>query len=145
MSNKTHGMTGTPEHKIWRGIKARCYIKSATGFKNYGGRGITVCKRWLNSFENFYKDMGLRPTGAHSLERVNNNAGYSKRNCVWAGRKTQSRNKRNTVKIYFRKQNLTIPEWSEITGITSNTLYRRMYRGWKVKDILTKPLKRRRK
>lgn len=91
--NKSHGMTETPEYNIYMLMKARCNKPNDRQWKNYGGRGIKICKRW-NSFEQFFKDMGERPGKGYSIERLNNNKGYCKANCVWATTKQQARNKR---------------------------------------------------
>jgi hypothetical protein len=77
-------MTGTPEYKCWSRIQQRCYNPRFRGFKNCGGRGIKVCQRRLDSFENFYADMGRRPSPKHSIERVNNDGNYEPGNCKWA-------------------------------------------------------------
>lgn len=89
----THGMTKTAEHHIWNAMKQRCANPRDTGFKYYGGRGITVCDRWLESFEAFYADMGPRPPGL-TLERRDNSQGYSPENCYWATHTQQQRNRR---------------------------------------------------
>lgn len=83
-----------PEYSSWAHMKYRCYNKNCKQYKDYGGRGIKVCDRWLDSFQNFFKDMGRRPEGNYSLERVDNNKGYSPDNCVWADRITQRNNQR---------------------------------------------------
>jgi hypothetical protein len=95
--NKKHGMRGTSTYHIWTSMKQRCYNEKAINYHNYGGRGIKVCDRWLNSFENFLSDMGERPEGK-SLDRYPDNDGnYEPGNCRWASSKTQCRNRRNNV------------------------------------------------
>jgi hypothetical protein len=91
-----HGMTNTPEFKIWKSMIGRCHTATDKGFKNYGGRGITVSVDWRESFEAFFRDMGVRPAPHLMLERKNNDGPYSKSNCVWATRKEQNRNTRGT-------------------------------------------------
>ena len=103
----THNMSKTPLYGIWRGMKKRCSNTNAPYYKNYGGRGIKVCKRWRGSFENFYTDMGeeyknhvnLHGKKNTSLERIDVNKGYFKGNCAFTTREKQANNKRNSVLV----------------------------------------------
>ena len=92
---RTHGMTSTPEYGIWKGMKRRCLNPRDSYWENYGGRGISICERWLNSFENFYADMGKRPSPDLSIDRYPNNDGnYEPANCRWATKSQQNANRR---------------------------------------------------
>lgn len=94
IGNKTHGMHKSKEYKSWQSMKERCYNKNNKRYDKYGGRGIKVCERWLESFENFYEDIGDRPSKNHSLERTDVNKDYCLENCTWATYSTQNRNRR---------------------------------------------------
>lgn len=133
---RTHGLSHLPEYRIWHGMRQRCRNPNTFRYEDYGGRGISVCKRW-NKFVNFYADMGPRPSPEYSLDRINNDGPYKKSNCRWATRQTQSRNGRGCHKIMYRGKNLTIQEWSERYGINRNTLDHRVKRGWDFEVALT--------
>ena len=89
----------SPEYNSWRAMKARCLNPNN---EHYGGRGIRVCKRWLNSFDNFLKDMGSRPSAKHSIERINNNGNYTPKNCCWTTQPEQLKNRRPYGKSKYR-------------------------------------------
>jgi len=95
--DRNHGKTRSPTYKSWQHMKARCDVKRDKSYLNYGGRGITYCKRW-SAFQNFLKDMGECPKGL-TLERGDNNKQYNKGNCTWESREQQSRNRRNTLDV----------------------------------------------
>lgn len=122
-------------------MKGRCLNSKNYNYKNYGGRGITVCKRWMK-FNNFLADMGERPDGM-SIDRVDNNRGYSKDNCRWATRKEQCRNKRNSHLITFRNKTMILSEWAKEIGTTPTTLTERLRRGWNEEKTISAPIEKR--
>lgn len=115
-------------------MKQRCLNKNREGYKKWGGRGITVCKRWMK-FENFYKDMGERPEGM-TIDRIDNSKGYHKSNCKWATPKEQSNNTRKNVFITYNGKTQTIAQWSEELGISYHTIYARLRKGWEIERVL---------
>lgn len=137
-----HGMVYTPEYKIWSGVLERCLNRNSTGFHSYGGRGITVCERWIASFEMFLSDVGKRPSPDHSLDRINNDGNYEPDNVRWATAKEQGRNRRfNRIITAFGKT-LCIAEWSELNGIPHNTICSRLEDGWPNEEAVTTPARR---
>lgn len=142
--NTTHGMARTALYNLWSGIIDRCTNPNAPAYKRYGGRGITVCERW-KSFENFYADMGDRPTIAHSVERRNNNKGYSPNNCFWGTRKEQANNKQTNVLLRYKNKTQTMKQWSEELGLNYSALQHRRTAGWTTSRMLSTPIRRRAK
>lgn len=118
----------------------RCLDSNNQSYPNYGGRGVTVCDRWKDSFEAFLEDMGDRPSEAHTIDRIDNNKGYYKENCRWVDRKTQGRNKRNNCLIEFQGETRCLSEWAELVGLSVATLKTRLKLGWSIERALTIPL-----
>lgn len=139
LRNYRHGLRHSKVYNAWRNMKRRCYSTVDSHYHSYGGRGITVCGRWLESFENFLQDMGI-PEKCLSLDRVDTNGNYSKENCRWATNKQQATNKRNTVMCSLGDLTLPLITWAEKTGIALPTLYQRLQRGWTDEETLTIPL-----
>jgi len=136
----THGMTGTPEYKIWKSMKGRCLNPTNDAYPSYGGRGIKVSEAWVTDFAQFYADMGPKPEGDYSIERRDNNLGYSADNCSWENRTVQNRNSRHNRMLTFNGKIMCITEWAEFTGIPADPIYRRIYAGWSVERTLTEPV-----
>jgi len=132
-----HGMSQTYIFRIWSSMVQRCTTTTHKQYDYYGGRGITVCNEWINDFNKFYEDMGDRPTEQHSLDRENNELGYSKANCRWATRKEQQNNIRSNVLLTCNNETLTLAQWSEKTGINYHTIRNRIERGWSIERTLT--------
>lgn len=135
----THGQSYGAEYQAWKGIKRRCYSKKSRMYKRYGGRGITVCQRWRDSFANFFADMGKRPSAKHSIERIDNNGNYEPSNCKWATDAEQTRNTSRNVYVEFRGERLTVQDWAKRLGVTHGTLQNRIKR-WGVERALTTPV-----
>ena len=138
-----HGAAGrgrtTPEYRTWIKMLGRCTNPTNDAFHLYGGRGITVCERWLNSFENFLEDMGLKPPG-RSLDRINNSLGYSPDNCRWATRTEQNRNTRTNRLLTHDGKTCCIAEWAELTGINYYTIHGRLRQCWSTEKALSEPI-----
>ena len=125
-----------PEYWIWQRMKQRCFDKNVPEYHCYGGRGITVCKRWM-TFENFYDDMGKRPHGL-TLERIDNDRGYEPRNCRWASRRDQAVNRKMTRWITHNGTTLCMADWARRIGIGIALLKYRLDHGWPLDRALQK-------
>jgi hypothetical protein len=125
-------------------MRQRCENPEGIDYGYYGGRGIRVCRRW-QSFEAFYADMGPRPTPAHEIDRIDNSGDYAPGNCHWTTRIVNSNNRRDNVRIEWRGESLTVPEWSRRTGLQATAIYQRINKlGWTVERALTTPVRKRR-
>lgn len=145
----THGYASggrkRPEYKIWGAMIRRCHVGADPAFPRYGGRGITVCARWRfgedgqGGFECFIADMGDRPEASRTIERVDNDLGYSRSNCVWASRTEQVRNRRNTVMVEWMGDRLPLAEACERQGLPYSVVKQRLHVGWPLDKALTEP------
>lgn len=140
---RTHNMTNTPEHKIWRGIKKRCLCPTDTGFKHYGARGITIADRWLgkDGFANFFADVGIRPSPDHSIDRIDNSNGYEPGNVRWVTRDVQANNKRSNRLLTHNGRIQTVTRWAREMGIGYTTITARLKTGWTISAALTTPVR----
>lgn len=141
MANRKHLMTGTSIYKTWTEFRRRCSDPSHKNYGNYGGRGITVCERWSNSFENFYADMGPRPPGM-TLDRKDNDGPYSPENCRWATPLEQTRNRRVTNFVTYEGVVMPLPECCERAGVEYLTVHNRVFKhGWPLERALSAPVR----
>ena len=135
----THGKRRSRVYKIWDGMIQRCTNPNATGYNNYGGRGISVSESWM-TFEGFYADMGDPPSSAHSLDRRDNDAGYSAANCRWATEEEQHNNRSDNHFLEYQGETKTIATWVRETGLSKDTILKRLKRGWSIGRTLCTPV-----
>lgn len=126
----------TTEYRAWKAMMERCYRVNNPKYPRYGGRGIVVCKRWRNSFSNFLKDMGPRPTGL-SLDRENNDGNYTPKNCRWANRIQQGRNTSLNRIVVFNGEKMPLATACEKAGLRYGLVKRRLQIGWDADKALT--------
>lgn len=123
-------------------MKDRCYNYNHNAYKDYGGRGITICDEWLNDFMAFYDwSMSNGYSDNLTIDRIDNNKGYSPDNCQYVSMKQQCRNRRNTIYITYNGKTKTLIDWCELLDLKYETIRRRFYRGWDVKKLFT-PIKK---
>ena len=133
---RTHGMSHLAEYKVWEGMKQRCENAAHESYGRYGGRGITICARWRESFESFLEDMGPRPSKKHSIDRIDNDGNYEPANCRWATTMEQKQNTSRNVFITFNGETLCCADWSRRLGISDDTICRRLKAGWPIERVL---------
>lgn len=143
LRNTTHGLCGEDEYNTWNKMIQRCENPKCAGFGNYGGRGITVCRRWRRSFRTFLEDMGHRPSREMTLERRDTNGDYTPSNCVWATWVTQNRNRRNNRVLTILGVARPLIEWSEISHLSYKTLHSRLSYGWTPAMAIMTPVRKR--
>lgn len=137
---RSHGMEGSPEYRSWSQAKCRCCNPRNHAYASYGGRGIKMCERWRNSFEDFLADMGPRPSLDYSLDRYPNNDGdYEPGNCRWATRSQQQTNRRNTRFITRDGVTLPLAEWARRVGLSASVIHARISHGWTAERALATP------
>ena len=130
-----HGMSHTPTHRSWLAMRARCTDPAVDAYPHYGGRGITVCDRWMGSFEEFLEDMGMRPDGT-TIERIDSDGNYAPGNCRWATKTEQIRNRRNTRLVRVNGTEVTLAEACVTAGLPYTLVHTRMRRGWTAERAL---------
>jgi hypothetical protein len=137
---KRHGKATSYVYGVWKQMIQRCENPKNPAYHNYGGRGISVCEEW-HDFEAFFSDMGDRPKG-YSIDRIENDKGYSKENCKWSTMSEQLNNTRRNRMVTLNGRTQTMEQWSQETGIGWHTLRQRIDRlGWPVELALTTPVK----
>jgi hypothetical protein len=134
--HRKHGGAGTTEYKSWWMMLSRCYNKANKKYKYYGGRGITVCDGWRNSFENFLGDMGPKPSKNHTIDRFHNDGNYEPNNCRWATAMQQNSNRRTVVMIALEEEMVCLSEFCRRLNLVYPTTLRRIHTGWTVEEVL---------
>lgn len=123
----------------WRAMIARCYNPKNIGFPDYGGRGITVCEEWMESFERYVEDMGPKPGPGYSIDRIDNSKGYSKENCRWATLVEQANNKRNNRILSLDGVSMSLADWARHSGVDCEAISFRLKLGWDLHKAIFQP------
>lgn len=133
-----HNAVGTREYVTYNAMKSRCYNPKDKRYPRYGGRGIAICDRWMESFNNFLADMGKKPSHDHSIERLDGDKGYEPGNCVWATRFEQANNRSNNTRIEIDGRTQNINQWSKESGVNRTVILGRMKRGISGQALINK-------
>jgi hypothetical protein len=138
-----HHLSNTRIYNIWKDMRKRCNNPNSSNYKNYGGRGITICDEWENNFMSFYNwSMNNGYSDSFSIDRINNDGNYEPSNCRWVDRKTQNSNTRQNHFITYNGKTLTITQWGKEYNINPHLLRYRLNNGWSIEKALTTPVKR---
>jgi hypothetical protein len=132
-------MTRSPEYLTWRAMKQRCLNPRAAQFAWYGGRGISICRRWAESFEAFLADVGPRPAGTTLDRHPNRDGNYEPGNVRWATSAEQALNQSQTITLQLDGISDTTDGWAKRTGLSARLIRLRLFRGWSVERTLTAP------
>lgn len=137
-----HGLSHRPEYFAWYDMVDRCYNPNNPYFKDYGARGIRVCRRWKRDVSAFFADVGERPSAKHSLDRIKNNKGYTPDNVKWSTIREQNTNKRDTCLLTYQGRKQSASLWAEELGPPRHVIYDRKRRGYTDHKTLTTPVRR---
>lgn len=140
-AHRRHGLSYTPEYRAWQTMRLRCTNPENRAWASYGGRGITVCARWLDDPSAFVADMGPKPTPRHEIDRIDNDRGYSPDNCRWTTRSENDRNRRSTTWVMFRGTRRRLIDLCDEYGVPGDTARWRIRKGWPVEVALETPVR----
>lgn len=139
----THGdrsvKNTAPEYAAWKSMRSRCMNLNNKAYPRYGGRGITVCEQW-SEYPVFLKDIGRKPSALHSLDRIDNNKGYSPANCRWATTQQQSRNRRSNKVVEYMGRRQSVADWCDELAMPKNAVYLRLNLGFTIEEAFTRPV-----
>lgn len=138
-ARQTHGMSRHPAYFVWRSMVDRCTLPTHQAWRNYGGRGITVCDEWRESFEAFWRDMGPTYSRGLELDRRDNEAGYTAANCRWVPRRVQANNRRGNIRILTPDGEMTVAQASQRYGVGKTTILYRLANDWPTSKLLIPP------
>lgn len=137
MKHQQHGKRHTRLYRIWANIKTRCLNQNDPHFRNWGARGITICDEWKNDFSAFYDwSMSHGYSDDLTIDRINNDLGYSPNNCRWISNAEQAMNKQNTVLITYGGKTLSATTWAKELGLGHDTVRQRFHKGWSAEECL---------
>jgi hypothetical protein len=143
--NYKHGGYRTRAYNIRHSIIGRCHNERNKDFGSYGGRGISVCSRWIESLSKFLEDMGEPPTPQHSIDRIDNSGNYEPGNCRWATADEQGKNKRNNHMVEYMGERMCVSDWATRVEIPDSVIGHRLRVGWSVERALTTPVANRKR
>jgi hypothetical protein len=140
-----HNLCKSSEYAAYQNMKNRCYNQNNHSYSDYGGRGVSICKEWLECFENFYLDMGDKPTQQHSIDRIDVNGNYCKENCRWATKKEQMNNIRTNLQFTVDGKQYSVDEVIVKYNLNIDAVYNRKKLGWSEDRLLNTPIRKRTK